>query len=86
MNFQTDPITKCHDLAMKNGNSVFAVQYKTQCFTARDAEYTYMKHGQSTNCQHGVGGSWANDVYKIVPCERGKLNILLILKAALIKR
>ena len=76
VDFQTDPITKCHELAMENGNFVFAVQYKTQCFTAPDAESTYKKYGSATNCQAGVGGVWANDVYKIVTCEPGKTNIL----------
>ena len=74
--FRIDPITQCYDLAMKNENWVFAVQYKTQCFTAPDAESTYQKYGPATNCQDGVGGGWANDVYKIVPCEPGKSNIL----------
>ncbi|KAL5248306.1 hypothetical protein ACHWQZ_G017479 [Mnemiopsis leidyi] len=66
--FDTRTVENCHDLAATRGNSVFAVQYMTQCYTAADAEATYQKFGQSSDCHNGVGGSWANDVYKIVSC------------------
>ena len=74
VNFHTSRVVyKCHDRAAERGNSVFAVQYKTECFTAPDAhaESTYQMYGKATNCQGGVGGGWANDVYKIVSCEPG---------------
>ena len=72
MSFQTSTVVdKCHDRAVEHGNSVFAVQYMTQCFTAPDAEITYPMYGQSKKCQDGVGRDWANDVYKIVPCKPG---------------
>ena len=72
VNFDTSIVVdKCHDRAVKRGNSVFAVQFWTECFTAPDAEKTYHKYGQATNCQDGVGRDWANDVYKIIPCKPG---------------
>ena len=73
-NFYTSTVVDdCHDLVKARGNSVFAVQAKNQCFTAPDAESTYKKYGPATNCQDGVGGVWANDVYEIVTCEPGNV-------------
>ena len=77
MSFHASTIVdNCHDLAAERGNSVFAVQAKTQCFTAADAERTFHKYGRSTNCRDGSGGVWANDVYKIVPCRPGNVKDL----------
>ena len=69
----TTVVDNCHDIAATSGNSVFAVQATVQCFTAADAEATYQKYGQSSDCHNGVGGSWANDVYKIVSCPPGNV-------------
>ena len=69
--FGTRTVENCHDLAATRGNSVFAVQATVHCFTAADAEATYQKYGQSTDCYNGVGGPWANDVYKIASCKSG---------------
>ena len=64
-------VDSCHDLAKARGNSVFAVQHWTECYTAPDAESTYNKQGPATNCRDGVGEAWANYVYKIVSCKPG---------------
>ena len=67
----SNPIEECYDHAAERGYSVFAVQYKIECFTAVDAERTYRKYGAASNCKNGVGGDWALDVYKIVSCLTG---------------
>ena len=69
--FNSNPIERCQDLAAQKGNTVFGLQYGKSCYTAADAELTYKKHGPKTNCKDGVGGFWALDVYKIVPCTQG---------------
>ena len=69
--FNENHIEQCHDRTIQQGYTVFGVQAGVQCFTAADAEETYKKHGISTNCKDGVGGIWALDVYKIVPCKPG---------------
>ena len=69
--FKDNWIEQCYDLAAQKGNTVFGVQNGKECFTAADAEETYKKHGPKTNCKDGVGGDWALNVYKIVPCTPG---------------
>ena len=69
--FTDDPINKCHDRAAGKSYTVFAIQATTQCFTAADAEETYKKHGRADTCQDGVGGGWAQDVYRITTCSPG---------------
>ncbi|XP_063690486.1 uncharacterized protein LOC134823063 [Bolinopsis microptera] len=49
----------------KKGYSVFAVQHKTECFTAEDAHETFNQYGNKTNCDNGKGGSWAQNVYLV---------------------
>jgi hypothetical protein len=61
------------------GNTVFAAQHNRQCFTGENAENTYKKHGIATNCQGGIGGSWASDVYKIVRCPGNVITVILYL-------
>ena len=73
--FTDDPINKCHDRAAGKGNTVFAIQATTQCFTAANAGETYTTHGRANNCQDGVGGSWALDVYRITTCSPGTIYI-----------
>ena len=41
-------------------------------FCVGDNEGLYAKHGESTACMHGKGGSWANDVYRV----QGKMLLL----------
>ena len=79
--FSDNPIEKCHTLAAGRGYNYFAVQARTECFTADNAGKTYKTYGRSNKCDRkGVGGTWAQDVYKIVPCLTGisKLKLDLI--------
>ena len=72
INLYVNPIEKCQDRAAERGYNYFAVQSQDECFTAVDAGQTYNKYGTSTKCgNQGVGGDWAQNVYKIVPCTRG---------------
>ena len=56
---------------MQKGYTVFGLILGKKCCTAADAEETYKKHGTYDQCNDGVGGSWALDVYKIAPCPPG---------------
>ena len=56
-------VRKCASLAWKRGFKAFSVQYGGQCFSGKVAHRTYYKYGGARNCRHGVGGTWANDVY-----------------------
>lgn len=58
-------IQRCADAVKKLGYIVFGVQYGGQCWSSPNAEETYNKYGLATNCANGLGGSWANDVYKL---------------------
>lgn len=58
------PISKCADVAKRLGFRVFAVQNGGQCFGGSD-EDSYKTYGPSEKCADGVGGSLANDVYKL---------------------
>ncbi|KAL9961874.1 hypothetical protein ACROYT_G030906, partial [Oculina patagonica] len=58
------PISKCADVAKRLGFHVFAVQNGGQCFGGAD-ENNYKTYGPSEKCADGVGGSLANDVYKL---------------------
>ena len=44
------PIQKCHDAALKNGYTVFAIKDGGACFSSADAKTTYKKYGSSTDC------------------------------------
>ena len=58
------PISKCADVAKRLGFRIFAIQNGGQCFAGSD-DMGYKKYGQSEKCLNGVGGSLANDVYKL---------------------
>ena len=49
--------------ARENDFQAFAMQAGIECWSGADASRTYNKHGVSGNCQGGVGGPWAVDVY-----------------------
>ena len=57
----------CKALAIKNGVTVFGLQNKgNDCFASSViAQYTYKSLGPATNCENGLGGGWALDVYEI---------------------
>ena len=61
-------VKECQERAVREGNTVFAVQDKKECFTHSNAENTYKNYGRSNRCLNGVGGPWSSDVYKIVLC------------------
>jgi hypothetical protein len=61
-------VKECQERAVREGNTVFAMQAKNECFTDSNAENTYKKYGISTKCRNGVGGPWSLDVYKLILC------------------
>ena len=69
---RANPIQKCHDAAVGEGYTIFAVQDGGQCFSSAGASDTYNKYGPSRFCSHdGEGGPMANSVYEI-----GKFGLL----------
>jgi hypothetical protein len=44
----------------------FSVQNGRECWSGPSSDQTYDKHGPSTKCNDGVGGTWAGDVYFFV--------------------
>jgi len=60
-----DGLQQCADHAERQGFTVFALQYNEWCFTHADAEQTYKKYGERTNCHKGRGGTYANSVYSL---------------------
>ena len=60
-----NPIEDCFNFARQLGYKVFAVEYGKECFTAMDADKTYMKYGKSEKCKDGRGGGWSFNAYKI---------------------
>jgi hypothetical protein len=57
-------IDECANIAEKNNQNVFGVQYYGQCFTGTNIEeaYQYGPNFNSSNCP-SLGGSWTNQVY-----------------------
>ena len=58
------PISKCAEIARELGYKFFAIQNGGQCFSGPDGR-DFRKFGPSERCRSGVGGSIANDVYKL---------------------
>ena len=65
VNNTRDLIEDCHNFAQSNGWNVFGAEYQRECFTSADAESTYQKHGQATDCKDGKGEYFTMDVYRI---------------------
>jgi len=63
---RSDPILKCGQVARKRGYTVFAIQSGGMCFGGPRAEIDYRKHGVSRKCQDGLGGAYANSVYRLI--------------------
>merc|ERR1719229_156058 len=58
---------ECYDLCMRNGYSLFALQYPTsgQCFCS-NSKAEAMQFGESDKCEgRGTGGGSANDIYQM---------------------
>ena len=60
-----DAITKCMQVAKERGMAIFAVQNGGRC-AGDNVLSGYKKYGRASNCKDGKGGSWANDVYRII--------------------
>ena len=67
-------IHKCLRLARDEGYQLFALQdVGGECYGGAD-DNMYQKYGRSTKCsKKGMGGAWANQVYKI----KGDISITL---------
>ena len=61
--YADNTIQKCAQRAKSVGYVYFAVQ-SSSCFTSSDAGETYNEYGTSTTCANGMGGLFANSVYK----------------------
>ena len=70
---RTNLLEACTQEVITLGYTVFGIQLG-HCFSGPTAQLTYDKYGNSTNCNNGFGGDWANDVYRIIPA--GILNSL----------
>ena len=62
---RTNLIEECHKVAAFQGYKVYGVQNVDECWSGPDAHNTYYKYGESTSCQSGLGGKWANSVYRV---------------------
>lgn len=62
---RTNPVTKCAEAAKIYGYKIFAVQNGGQCFADPNAGKTYTTYGPSNRCRFGLGGTLANDVYRL---------------------
>ena len=58
-------ISKWFERALEEGNTHFGMEYDEQCYTSRNAEFTYNRHGRGTGCRYGRGGSLLVSVYQI---------------------
>ena len=58
-------IEECHKVAAFQGYKVYGVQNLGECWSGPDAHNTYYKYGESTSCKNGLGGKWANSVYRV---------------------
>lgn len=63
---RTNLLEACTQEVITLGYTVFGIQFGS-CFSGPTAQLTYDKYGTSTSCANGVGGIWANDVYRIIP-------------------
>ena len=57
-------IMACAKKARERGFKVFGIQFYTECWSGTGAEKTYGRDGTSAGCEHGVGKSGANFVYR----------------------
>ena len=59
-------IQLCGEEAFRQGyTAMFGLQHYGECWSGKDAEKDYNKHGKSKNCEKGVGKKNANYVYRI---------------------
>lgn len=59
-------IQLCAEEAFRQGyTDMIGMQFYGECWSDKDAEKDYNKHGKSKNCVKGVGKKGANYVYRI---------------------
>ena len=78
---RSDPLLKCGQVARKRGYTVFAVQDGGMCFGGPLAEINYRKYGISRSCHDGLGGVYANSVYRLIgklSAALGKINNIVL--------
>ncbi|XP_015765053.1 PREDICTED: uncharacterized protein LOC107343965 [Acropora digitifera] len=61
-----NPLLKCGQVARRKGFVVFAIQRGGMCFGGPRAEIDYRKYGISRKCRDGLGGTYANNVYRLI--------------------
>lgn len=70
--YHHDTIARCADRARRLGNTIFAIQDGTECWTAGQYDAKYNVYHRSNNCVHGRGAGWTNSVYKLGPTNQNK--------------
>lgn len=62
---RNDTIELCYKDVIKNGYTMFGLQYGGECWSGDKIEMTYSKYGEFQGCKDGTGGDWSNDVYSV---------------------
>ena len=68
-------IRACAAVAQQHGFRYFGIQDYHECWSGKDGDLSYNRHGISYECYgvvHGVGKAWTNFVYRFV---RGAFSI-----------
>lgn len=58
-------VYKCAEKAKEKGYKAFGLQNGGECWSGANAHKGFSKHGKASNCADGLGGPWANSVYKL---------------------
>lgn len=77
-------IRACAAMAQHQGFRYFGVQDYKECWSGKNGDLSYKRHGLSYNCDglaHGVGKAWTNFVYRF---KRGAFSIVSL--AAVLSR
>ena len=67
-------IQLCNEEAFREGFTMVGIQYYGECWSGKDAEKYYNRHGRSKNCEKGVGKANTNYAYRIRGKQRGTFN------------
>jgi len=68
--FHRDSVQSCADYAKRLGNSLFALQDGSECWTSGVNTAKYALYGESDKCNNDKGGPYANSVYQLGPLNR----------------
>ena len=60
------PVDKCAEVSRRRGYTTFAIQDGGLCFSGPNASAAYKMYGISRHCRDGLGGPYANSVYRII--------------------